>query len=294
MARYATPLLSAPLLPTIESGVEVLICEARLAHQAPDDASDVEEDQLMTVLVSFDPAPAQRWSARALAATFIAARCQFAQLPQGHKLDDWLIDLIDTRESASLCIVFSLPQHSADLEKEIGSFLSELKGAQRHHLHLTVAVSQTPVDWKGCTGIDGFVLVEARGRDAAVLQVFNMLAALMAPGMSVCVDGEDLRTVLGTAEQPSRIANGVWLPDLEVFEMATYEDRRTLKESSRVAFMPSTPISLPSQIKLLKMIRKSAADDVEAIMMGPYGMYAEQLESTHVVPVILITTTQLT
>lgn len=282
MSIEARPLITRSLKP-LENRLEVLIAESRLAYCATDDAEDIEEGQLMTVLVSFDPAPAQRWSARALAATFIAARCQFEQLPQGHKLDDWLIDLIDTRESASLCIVFSLPQHTADLEKEIGLFLSGLREAQRHHLHLTVAVSQSPIDWKGCTEIDGFILAEAQERDSAVLQVFNMLAALMAPGMSVCVDAEDLRPVFGFADQPSRIATGVWLPSVEVFEVARHEDRQMLEASSRVAFMPSTPLSLSSQIKLLNAVRKSAAYDTEFVMMGPYGM---STEPTFVGPVV--------
>ena len=69
MGRYATPLLMAPPLPLVENGVEVLICEARLAHRATDDPDDTEEEQLMTVLVSFDPSPGQRYAARNLAGT---------------------------------------------------------------------------------------------------------------------------------------------------------------------------------------------------------------------------------
>lgn len=290
MSIETRPLITRSLEP-LENRVEVLLAESRLAYCATDDPEDIEELQLMTVLVSFDPAPAQRWSIRALAATFITAQCQFEQLPVGRKLGDWLGDLLNAHEPASLCIVFALPQHSADMEKEIGSFLSDLKGARRHHLNLTVAVSQTPVDWKGCTGIDGFVFAEAPVGNSESLQVFRMLAALMAPGMSVCVDAEDLRPVFGTADRPSRIATGVWLPDLEIFEVATHDDRRMLKACARVAFMPSTPLRLSSQTKLLKAIRKSAEDDTDIVMMGPYGMVSEQTLASQVVPVVMVVMT---
>lgn len=287
MGRESTPLTTRCLEP-LENRVEVLIAESRLAHCATNNPDDVEEEQLMTVLVSFDPTPAQRWAARALAGTYITAQCQFEQLPCKRGLDDWLGDLLKAREPASLCIVLSLPEHSADLDREISRLLSDLGETQRHHLHLTVAVSQNPVEWNACTGIEGFVSADVKARGSASLQVFNMLAALIAPGMSVCVDAEDLRPVFGTAEQPSLIVNGVWLPGLEVFEVVTHEDRQLLKASSRVAYMPSTPLTISSQTKLLKAIRKSASDDTELVMMGPYGMLAESIQADRVVSVQLI------
>lgn len=287
MSIETRPLITRPLEP-LENRVEVLLAESRLAYCATDDPEDIQELQLMTVLVSFDPAPAQRWSIRALAATFITAQCQFEQLPVGRKLGDWLGDLFNTRESASLCIVFALPQHSLDMEKEIGSFLSGLRGARRHHLNLTVAVNQTPVDWKGCTGIDGFIFAEAQVGNSVSLQVFSMLAALMAPGMSVCVDAEDLRPVFGTADRPSRIATGVWLPGVEVFMVATHEDHLMLKASSRAAFIPSTLLRFSSQTKLLNAVRKCAGDETEIVMMGPYGMHTEPMQGDRVVSVQLI------
>lgn len=288
MGRYAESLINAPPLPVIENHVEILIAESRLAYRDANEPDVVDEEQLMTVLVSFDPTPALRWSARALAATFITAQCQFEQVPLEKKLGDWLGGLLNARVAASLCIVLLLPEYSAEAHKQISALLTGLKEAPHHHLNLTIAVSQKPSDWNVCTKIDGFVLLEAQAGDSAVLEVFNMLASLMAPGMSVCVDGEDLRTVFGTADQPSRIANGVWLPDVEVFEVATHEDRRMLKASSRVAFMPATSLRVSSQIKLLIAIRKSAANDTEFVMVAPYGMATASRPASRTVPVTLV------
>ena len=61
MGREAKPLISRELEP-LENRVEVLIAESRLAHSATNDSTDIEEEQLMTLLISIDPQPAQRWS----------------------------------------------------------------------------------------------------------------------------------------------------------------------------------------------------------------------------------------
>ena len=71
------------------------------------------------------------------------------------------------REPASVCIVLPLPEFSVDLEREISLLLSDLRKAQRHHLGLTVAVSQNPVDWNACTGIEGFVSADVKARVSA-------------------------------------------------------------------------------------------------------------------------------
>lgn len=84
MGRGAKALISRAL-ELLENRVEVLIVESRLEHSAANYLSDIEEEQLMTLLVSINPQPAQRWSARSLAATYITALCIFAQLPVGRE-----------------------------------------------------------------------------------------------------------------------------------------------------------------------------------------------------------------
>lgn len=282
MGIEARPLITR-LLEPLENRVEVLMSESRLAHGNLNNPDDGEEVQLMTLLVSFDPNAAQRWTARSLAATFITAHSTFAQLPADRDLANWLNTWLNERESALLNIVFLLPDYNLNSAEEISELLTGIREIQRHHLQLAVAVSPRPVDWNNCAGIDGFILATEQQKHSAALQVFNMLSALMSPGMAVCVDAEDLSQVFGPAEKPSRMVSGVWLSDDAVFT-ASKEDQQTLKESTAIAFLPSTFLQLSSLNKLLNVIRKIVPECADIVMMNPYGMSSQLMLGEQVVP----------
>lgn len=289
MGRYATPLITALPLPPVENGVEVLICEARLAHQATDDPHDIEEEQFMTVLVSFNPSPSQRYAARNLAGTYIAAQSRFEQLPDGCGLAEWLRGLLNSRVSASLYVVLSLPPVYTDATaRQIEGVLIGLRNSQYHQLGLAIAVSQTPEDWGNCGGIDGFVSADEVDSGWEALHVFHMLAALMAPGLSSCVDWEELRSIFGTDEFPSKVASGVWMEAQATFIWATADDQELVKNSKVIVSMPSRCLQLASQQKLMEAICKSTLEDSAFLMIAPYGMSSESFLADQIVPVFLI------
>ena len=289
MGRYATPLITAPPLPPVDNGVEVLICEARLAHRATDDPEDIEVEQMMSVLVSFNPQPAQRYTARNLAGTYIAAQSTFEQLPVGSGLAEWLLALLNSRVSASLYLVLSLPPvYSEDIARQIQGVVAGLRDDRYHQLGLTVAVGVRPEDWGDCSGIDGFVAAGGGDRDRASIHAFNMLAAFMAPGLSSCVDWEELRSIFGTYEFPSRVVSGIWLEAEAIFVPGSAEDKKLIEVSRVIALMPSEHIKFSSQNKLMSAIRKFTANDPDFVKITPYGMSSEPVMSDHIVPVFLI------
>ena len=290
MGRYAKPLLTAPPLSTIENGVEVLICETRLAHSATDDPCDIEEEQLMTVLVSFDPQPAHRYAARNLTGTYIAAQSTYEQLPVGRALAEWLLGLLNSRAAASMYVVLALPPvYSEDTARQIQDVLAGLRYGQFHQLGLTVTVSEKPGDWGECSGIDGFVAAGSGDGGQASIHVFNILAALMAPGLTSCVDWEELRSAFGTHEFPSRVASGIWLQAQASFFPASAEDKRLISDSEVIALMPAHPIQVSSQTQLMDAIRKFTANDPDFVMITPYGMSSETVMSDQIVQVLLLT-----
>ena len=279
----------APPLPPVDNGVEVLICEARLAHHATNDPEDIEEEQLMTVLVSFDPSPGQRYAARNLAGTYIAAQSTFGQLPVGSGLAEWLLGLLNCRVAASLYVVLSLPPvYSEDISRQIQGVLAGLRNSQHHQLGLAIAVGVRPGDWGDCSGIDGFVAAPAGDGDRASIHVFNMLAALMAPGLTSCVDWEELRSIFGTHKLPSRVASGIWLQAEASFFPASAADKTLIEDSGVIALMPAHPIQISSQIKLMNEIRQFTENDPDFVMITPYGMSSKPVMSDQIVTICLI------
>jgi hypothetical protein len=197
VGRDAEPLIGRSL-PTMVGRVEVLTAESRLAHavsQGPVPVED-EQEQLLTILVMFDPEPADRWSARTLAGSFIAAKCAFEQSPVSGDLVDLLIALMNSREPSSACtMVLVLPDDFSDeVARYVGEFLHRLRRTPRHEVALVTAVASNTLAYADCPGIDGFVSAEPGSTN---LQVFDMVSSLMAPGMVSCMDIEDLPRSLG-------------------------------------------------------------------------------------------------
>lgn len=290
MGRYATPLIAASSLPPVKNRVEVLICEARLAHRATTAPEDIEEEQLMTVLVCVDPTSGQRHAARNLVGTFIAAQSTFEQLPAGCGLYGWLLQLLHSRVAASVHVVLSLPPaYSAEISQQIQDVLASLRNRRYHQLVLAIAVSPSPGCWGDCSGIDGFVASDEGDGDRVAIHVFSMLAALMAPGLAYCVDWEELRSVFGTHKFPSRVAGGIWLQAEARFFPASAGDKRLIEGSGVIALIPAHPIKVASQIKLMEAIRKLTANNPDFVMITPYGMSSEPFMSDQIVPMLLLT-----
>ena len=211
-------------------------------------------------------------------------------MPVGCGLAEWLLGLLNGRIAASLYVVLSLPSvYSAEIARQIQGVLAGLRNSQYHQLGLTVAVGVRPGDWGDCRGIDGFVAAGAEDGGRASLRVFYMLAALMAPGLSSCVDWEDLRSVFGTHEFPSRAASGIWLQAEASFIPASAGDKKLIEDSRVIAFMPAHPIKFSSQIKLMNAIRMVTANDPDFVMITPYRMSSEPAISDQIVPVFLLT-----
>ena len=269
----------------MNNSVEIFFVESRLAHSNGAQPAEVEEEQYITLLVSFDPDASQRWAARAFAATFITAQCGFRQLPRGLQLDTWLDMFLGERSSASLCIVFSLPEYSIVMSQQIRKLLTNLKAANYHQLQLTVAVSAKTVDWEQCNGIDGFVAAENRRKDLVALQVFGMMSALMAPGITYCIDAEDLRPVFGSAAYPAQVASGVFHDD----EFKTSAEVILKLETCRsVALMPAAPMRLDAQNVLKRSLEKLTPPNTEFVMVTPYDMQSIPLLMEEVVLVSLL------
>ncbi len=244
-------------------------------------------EQLLTMLVMFDPQPADRWSARALAGSFMAAKCVFEQAPVGD-LVPWLNALMNSRIPSSACtIVFALPDdYSSEVACQIDEFLQRTQEASRHDVGLVAAVASNTPAWANCASIDGFVCA-APGRTVHIgLQIFDMLSSLMAPGMVTCMDTEDLGLALGSAQAPSQVCQGVWV-SVDAALTLSKADRATLAKSATIACMMAATLPLASLRQLVREIR-AVASEAEFLMVIPYGLTAVMPASDRMMPVQLL------
>lgn len=286
MVRHATPLVVASALPPVDNRVEMLIAEARLLHPATVGVEEAEEP-LLTVLVSFDPTDADRRAARVLASSFVAAACSFEQAPAEADSGTWLAETLRGLPGSWACIVIALPDYSPEIERQLRSFLATIRRTGHHYIPLVVGIATTPATWSGL-GLDGFVIAEPDQRVAGALQVFSMLAAVMAPGLMCCLDAHDFWSAVGTAGSPSQLAHAVYFPGDAAFVPASQIDRQVLSDSAGVAVMPGRCLRLAAQSRLVAAVRACAQPDVTLTIVVPCGLMVKPLGAGRSVDVLMI------
>ena len=283
--RDATPLVVAPPLPALENHVEVLVASARLRL-----ALDAETDEVcagnLTVLISFDPPEMARRSARMIAASFVAAACSFEQAPAGVDIGTWLAETLNNLPASSVVLVIALPDYSLEIESQLGLFLGVVRRAAHHTFSLTVGVATKPADW-ACCDLDGFVLDEEK-RDSHALQIFGALAAVMAPVLLCPLDADDFRCALGTAANPSQIAEAVFVVEDSRLLPASRYDATVLGDTVGVAFMPSRCLPLASLGRLVGAVRGSAKRDAAVTVIATSGLTVEPFGSGRLIDVFLL------
>jgi hypothetical protein len=284
--RNATPLSIAPPLPRLENRVEALIATARLQMPFLHGVDQVS-DPLATVLVSFDPAEAARRSVRMLAASFIAAEPSISQAPAGADVGSWLTNSLQKLEASSISIVVALPEYLPDVERQLRSFLDTIRRTGHHYVPMAVGIATTPADWSGLA-LDGFVIAEPEQRATGALQVFSMLAAVMAPGLTCCLDAHDFWSAFGTAASPSQLAQAVYFPDSSSLVPASRIDRQVLNNAAGVAVMPDRGLLLAAQSRLVAAVRASAQPDAALTIVASWGLIVEPLGAGGSVDVLLI------
>jgi len=270
--RQDVPLMLAEPLPPLPAGIEILVSEARLPLQP----TGMEEagGHMLTVLLSFDPTEAERRAARALAASFIAAACSFEQAPSAVDVGTWLADTLHHLPASSVCLVIALPDHSAETERWLCEFLDCARRTGHHDVELAVAVASNPSDWSACS-FDGFVSAEPIQREPDALRMFEILAGLMAPGYLCAIDSYDLQGCLGTALQPARLLDAIWLRESRTLVWGSPADQNDIRSSTAVASIVKPPADLKTLAGVSNAVRAMTRPDVHFIQIATSGLTAE-------------------
>ena len=283
MARHAIPLVVAPALPSVDR-LEMLVARAQLHHQPA--GLEPSEEPLLTVLLSFDPTEAERRAARVLAASFIAAECSFERPPRAADLGSWLEETLLASQPSAACIVIALPDYEVKARHQVHAVVDVLRTGH-HYTPLIVGVATNPADWL-VLNLDGFVLAEPEKRATDALRVFSILAAVMAPGLMCCLDAEDFLCPLGTATNPSKLAQAVYLVDRSSLVPASLADEQVLRDAGGVAVMPSRSLPLRTLAQFVKQVRDRVRPDAAINLVAPSGLTLEPPGSLGSVEVLLL------
>jgi hypothetical protein len=240
----------------------------------------------MTVLLSFDPTSVERYAARALAANFVAAECSFAQSAPAAELGDWIEETLHRQPPSCTCIVVALPNHSPQVEQELRIAIDAIRRGH-HEVALIVGVATATLDWAGCD-LDGFVVVPPNRRGTDALRVFFALAAIMAPGLIPCLDADDFRCALGSAANPSRLAEAAYLPDSDCLLPVDRTDQRTLSDAIGIAVMPAVHLRLATLALLVKAVRAQVAPEAALTLVSPSGLTLEPFAAGASVGLLLL------
>jgi hypothetical protein len=267
--RSSKPLLLADPLPPLAGRIEVLVAEATLYHPNGYDGPTIE--RMLTAWIAVDPSESERRQARALAATFIAARCIFLQPADTD--DDWIAQIEPGVKLAHVCIVLALPYHEAEVEERLRTKLAAVRNSDPERANIFVGVSTKPVDW-ATLQLHGHVSAERPAHQA--LHVFSMLAALMAPDMWCALDISDLDIVFGTASEPSQLAYVSCFPSDGSELLIGAEVKSMLEAAKQVAMMFTGRISMKRQASIIAETRAIAQTDVRLIFITPGHLTSEQ------------------
>jgi hypothetical protein len=286
MARDCTAVFREDTLPEIQGTFEILIVETTLQCSCTATRETDEEWQEATWLVSFNPTHEQRRACRSVAASLLNVHTSFEQSPPLSLVKVWLESLLKNRKGA-LCIVLAVQQHSADIQAQVETLISEIGTSVGYDLCLSVCVTSNASHWNECRLIDGFVQASEAQIEVAAIKVFKVLNMMLAPLQASCVDSEDLRAVFGTALQPSVVIDGVWFPQEETFKVGSDADREQLRTCNNLAFVHDRLPSLRSLRELHHKIREASNCDVY-LTAGYSGLHTPVLAANNIVPLTLV------
>jgi hypothetical protein len=79
------------------------------------------------------------------------------------------------------------------------------------------------------------------------------LGSMTAPVLLSCVDSEDIRPAIGTASNPARVVDALWLEGSQQLVFATPEDeKQVLGSSDCAAFIYSSRMASIAAVKILR------------------------------------------
>lgn len=240
MARHCTQRLGPayPSLSTTSTSIDVVWVESCLEFPKTADEPDGlgELASMSCLLVSL--VRERRTTARLalLAASLNGVHVRQQRFDSDHPVRDLAIAMrVRTDDfSSAVVLIEDGPAGLHGLQFAQAVF-DALRARSRDTTGLVVTVSTQPEAWGELKGVDGFVRADAGNAASVAAKLFTALASMIAPILWTCLDAEDIRLALGSAERPSQLVDAVWLPQREQLVFAAETDEQTFRQSPAAA-----------------------------------------------------------
>ena len=285
MARDFIAVNQEAPLPLLPGAVEVLLVETTLLVES--NTFGEIEDRQATWLVSFDPTPNHRRTARSIAAGLLSVYTSFEQAPDPTKVGEWLASLLSRRKPGATGIAISVPQHSAAVQEQIQLFIALTRGIENAP-GLVVCVTENAGAWQTCSSLDGFVGCAKGECESTALKVFDLLNAMLAPMQYTCIDFQDLRLVFGPSMSPSVLVDGVWFPQHNTFKLGSDVETQLLSTCTALAVLPVGEMPGRYLSNMFREIRKTLEHVEDLVLSAPYRLLSDAVSYKSIIRVVLL------
>ena len=244
MAIFSTSLLNLPALTAMADGVEFYVTECENVVAPTSDGEPHAPFRACAVLVSFAKSDTDRAALRplltalsfGLTTTGVSTGSEWLQ-----KLPNVLSERLKAADHGSVFVVVyagSGGESDAETVQSAADAIRQCFGTSLAAL-LVVGDSTSCRQFDRVQGVTGFVTGARTTSVETARSMFLCLAMLLAPKTLNGIDFVDLRAVLGTATEPTVLADALWLRDVGgQLVFTTDADASAVRSADRILAVP--------------------------------------------------------
>lgn len=273
MARFLTTRFESARPVPLRGGVSLHTVEYH--HIDPDERNDGW--RTVTLLMNFGDDLVARNTFDALRYAFTSARSSSHVFDGGDGLNRMRRHM-ESMTFDSLDIVIFAEKFAEPTPNTLAEIVESIPAGA---LGLVVVVSHDCGSWKTMHGISGFVRGAALTTPATALSVFLLLAALGAPHTLTCLDHEDVRASLGSAQQPALFFEAIWMRDANQLVFRRPSDKLAIRHSANVScHLMAADLSTAEMSAIMSAVREKVDPNCNLCFQAPFdalvGPYLHQ------------------
>lgn len=269
--------------------IDVVWVDSLLEFPAAQESSQAEPDvaAMSCLLVNMSPTDRSAERFALLAASMRGVRVRHQRFVGDDQVEGLAAELLARNDDfLSAVVLLDSEPEAADVAQRM---IDALRPGSSDTTGLVVAVSTDTRAVADVNGFDGFVTA-AEGSVAQVAsQLFMALASRTAPFVWSCLDDEDIQPSLGSATDPSRLVEAIWLDERKKLVFTAARDEQTFRQSTNVAaFIFAHDATIGATKSAVKALRSIALEAQSLVYLVPVNFLVDSTVVRCTVPLVLI------